>query len=139
MLKLASVLFILCDLPLCAQDSDAAKKFIGEWQARFKDTVICTIRLISGDPISGQAENCRINVDANGDLQEPDSDGDPGSASPILNAKLKGSTLSFEEEEGADVIKFEFTLVGDGKAELRIVDAPVGVKPIPFVRQHERS
>jgi hypothetical protein len=136
MLRLTSVLFILCSLPLSAQDSNAAKKFIGEWQAKFRDKVICTIRLQSGDPISGQSENCRINVDANGDLQEPDSDGQPDSASPILNPKLNGPRLSFEEKEGDDVIKFEFTLVGDGKAELRILDAPVGVKPIPFVRQH---
>lgn len=131
------MLFVLGSLSLSAQDSDTAKKFVGEWQARFKDKVICTIRLKSGDPISGQAENCRINVDANGDLQEPDSDGQPDTPSPIMNAKLSGSTLSFEEKEGDDVIKFEFTLVGEGKAELKILDAPVSLKPIPFVRQHE--
>jgi len=135
MLKLVSIPLILAGLGLQAQDSGAAKKFIGEWNARFKGKVICTIRLTPGDPISGQSEDCNINVDANGDLQEPDPANQPGEPSPILKPKVQGSTLSFEEEEGGDTIRFEFTIVGDGKAELKIVDAPVAVKPIPFSRR----
>ena len=135
MLRLTSALLIFTGLSLPAQDSDNAKKFIGEWQAKFKDKVVCIIRLKAGDPISGASENCNINVDANGELQEPDSGNQPDRTTPIVNPKLQGSKLTYEENDGDDVLKFEFTLVGDGKAELKIVDAPVAVKPIPFTRQ----
>ena len=132
--RLRNTLLIFAGLCLHAQDSASVRKFIGEWHARFKGKIICTIRLGSGDPISGQTENCSINVDANGDLREPDSAGS-GEPSPILNPKVQGSTLAFEEKDGDEVLKFEFTIVGDGKAELKIVSAPVVVKPIPFSRE----
>lgn len=135
MLRLTLSMLTFAGLLLSAQDSDAAGKFIGQWQAKLGNRVVCTIHLKAGDPISGQSENCRISIDANGDLQEPDSDGQPGAVSPIKNPKLKGSTLSFEEQDGDDVLKFDFTLVGDGKAELKILDPPVAIKPVPFTRQ----
>src|ERR1039458_7842630 len=103
---------------------------------RFRsEKVICTIRLKAGDQISGETAACNINVDANGDLQEPESTDQPDSPSPILNAKLHGETLNFEEKDGDDVLKFEMKLAGDGQAELRILDAPVPVKPIHFARK----
>ncbi len=135
MLRLTNTLLIVGGLCLHAQDSAPAKKFIGEWNAKFKDKTICTIRLRSGDPISGQSESCDINVDANGDLQESDSANRSEDPSPILNPKVQGSTLTFQEKDDDDTLKFEFTIVGDGKAELKIVGAPVAVKPILFSRQ----
>jgi hypothetical protein len=53
----------------------------------------------------------------------------------MLNPKLQSDTLTFEEKDGDDVLKFEMKVVGDGQAELRILDAPVPVKPIHFARQ----
>jgi hypothetical protein len=126
---------LLACLPLAGQDAEAQKKFAGTWEAKFKDKVICTIRLKASDPISGETDACNINVDANGDLQEPESTGQPDAPSPILNPKLQGDTLTFEEKDGDDVLKFEMKLTGDGQAELRILDAPVPVKPIHFARK----
>ena len=128
-------LLLLACLPLVGQDAKAQKKFAGTWEAKFKDKVICIIRLKAGDQISGETAACNINVDANGDLQEPESTDQPDSPSPILNAKLHGETLNFEEKDGDDVLKFEMKLAGDGQAELRILDAPVPVKPIHFARK----
>jgi hypothetical protein len=130
----ALVLLMAC-LPLAGQDAEAQKKFAGTWEAKFKDKVICTIRLKAGDQISGETDACNINVDANGDLQEPESTEQPDTPSPILNAKLHGDTLTFEEKDGDDVLKFEMKLTGDGQAALRILDAPVPVKPVPFARK----
>jgi len=135
MSKVINSLLICAGLCLHAQGSDSAKRFLGEWTAKFKDKIICTIRLQAGDPIGGQSEDCNINVDANGDLQEPDSANHSDEPSPIINAKLNGSTLTFEEKDGDDILKFEFTIVGEGKAELKIVGSPVAVKPIPFSRR----
>jgi hypothetical protein len=134
----SSVLFplaLLACLPLAGQDAEAQKKFAGTWEAKFKDKVICTIRLKAGDEISGETVACNINVDANGDLQEPESNQQPDEPSPILNAKLHGDTLAFEEKDGEDILKFEMKLTGDGQAELRILNAPVAVKPIHFARK----
>ena len=128
-------LLLLACLPLAGQDAEVQKKFAGTWEAKFRDKVICTIRLKAGDQISGETDACSINIDANGDLQEPDSTAAPDEPSPILNAKLQGTTLTFEEKEGDDVLRFEMKLVGDGQAELRILDAPVPVKPIHFARR----
>ncbi len=131
---IARLLLLAC-LPLTAQDADAQKKFAGTWEARFQGKVICTIRVKAGDLISGETADCSINVDKNGDLQEPDSTDRPDKPSPMLNPKLQGDTLSFEEKDGDDVIKFEMRVVGDGQAELRILDAPIPVKPIHFARK----
>jgi hypothetical protein len=127
--------FLLACLPLAAQDAEAQKKFAGAWEAKFKDKVICTIRLKAGDGISGETDACSINVYANGELQEPESNERPDTPSPILNAKLHGDTLTFEEKDGDDVLKFEMKLTGDGQAELKILDAPVAVEPIHFARK----
>jgi hypothetical protein len=131
MLKLMlALLAVPACLPLAAQE-----KFAGTWEAKFKDQVICTIRVKSSNPISGETADCNINVDQNGDLKEPDSTDAPDNPSPMLNPKLQGDTLTFEEKEGDDVLKFELKLVGDGQAELRILDSPVPVKPIHFAKK----
>ena len=50
MLRLILALLpVLACLPLAAQE-----KFAGTWEAKFKDQVICTIRVRAGDPISGE-------------------------------------------------------------------------------------
>jgi hypothetical protein len=125
----------LIALPLAAQNADTQKKFAGTWEAKFKDQVICTIRIKAGEPISGETADCSISVDENGDLKEPESGGSPDEPSPMFNPKVEGGTLRFEEKDGDDVLKFEMKLVGDGQAELRILDAPIAVKPIHFARK----
>jgi hypothetical protein len=132
---LAAPLILLACLPLAAQDADAQKKFAGTWEAKFKEKVICTIKVKSGDQISGETVDCSINIDGNGELQEPESNDRPDDPSPMLNPKVHGDTLTFEEKDGNDVLKFEMTVVGDGQAGLRILDAPVPIKPIHFARK----
>jgi hypothetical protein len=127
-----ALLPLLAGLPLAAQDADGQKKFAGTWEAKFQDKVICTIRVNAGEPISGETADCSISVDENGDLKEPDSTDRPDKPSPMLNAKFQGETLTFEEKDGDDLLKFEMKVVGDGQAELRILDSPVPVKPIHF-------
>jgi hypothetical protein len=134
-LFLIALLLPLTYLPLDAQDPAAQKKFAGTWEAKWKDKVICTLRLKAGEQISGETDGCSISADANGDLQEPESIEPSGNPSPILNAKLQGDTLTFEEKDNEDVLKFELKLVGDGRAELRILDAPGPIKPIRFDRK----
>jgi len=130
-----ALLPLLACLSLTAQEGDAQKKFAGTWEAKFRDQVICTIRIKAGEPISGETAACSINVDENGDLKEPDSTDHPDTPTPMLNPKLQGDTLTFEEKEDDDVLKFEMKLVGGGQAELRILNSPVPVKPIHFARK----
>ena len=129
-----ALLPVLVCLPLAAQDAEAQKKFAGTWEAKFKDKVICTIRVRAGDQISGEMADCSISVDGNGDLQESEST-DHDEPEPMLNPKLQGEVLTFESKDDNDVLKFEMKLVGDGKAELRILGAPMPIKPIHFERE----
>ena len=134
--KFATALLpLLFCLPLVAQDAEAQKKFAGTWEAKFKDKVICIIRLKAGEPLSGEMAACRINVDEKGDLREPEPDEISDQPSPLLNPKINGETLAFEEKDNDEAIRFEMKLVGDGQAELKILDAPVPVKPIHFARK----
>jgi len=130
-----ALLSLFSCLPLAGQDADAQAKFVGTWEAKFKDKVICTIRVKAGDPISGETAYCSISVDENGDLREPDSTDRPDSPSPMLNTKVHGDTLSFEEKDENEVVKFEMKVVGDGQADLTILDAPGPIKPIHFTRK----
>jgi hypothetical protein len=134
-LSLIALLPLLICLSLAGQDAEAQKKFAGTWEARWKDKVVCTIMLRAGVQISGETVACSIHVDANGDLQEPESTGSDRTPASILNAKLQGDTLTFQEKEDDDVVKFEIKLLGDGRAELKILDAPVLIKPIHFDRR----
>jgi hypothetical protein len=130
-----ALLPLLTSASLMAQDAEAQKKFVGTWEARWKDKVICTLRLKAGEHISGEMEACNINADANGDLQEPESTDHSDPPSPILNAKLEGDTLKFEIKVDDDALKFEMKWLGDGRAEVKILDAPVPIKPIHFDRK----
>jgi hypothetical protein len=78
---------------------------------------------------------CNINADANGDLQEPEPSDHSDPPSPIVNAKLEGDTLRFEIKVDDDALKFEMKLLGDGRAEVKILDSPVPIKPIHFDRK----
>jgi hypothetical protein len=130
-----ALLPLLTSVPLVAQDAQAQKKFVGTWEAKWKDKVICTLRLKTGEHISGEMEACNINADANGDLQEPESTDHSDPPSPILNAKIEGDMLRFEIKVDDDALKFEMKLLGDGRAEVKIVDSPVPIKPIHFDRK----
>jgi hypothetical protein len=134
-LLMIALLPMLISVPLTAQDAEAQKKFVGTWEAKWNDKVICTLRLRAGEHISGETDACNINVDANGDLQEPESTDHSDAPSPILNARLEGDTLRFETKEGDDVLRFEMKLLGDGRADLKILDPPVPIKPIHFDRK----
>jgi hypothetical protein len=134
MLKSLAMLSIFACLPLAAQDSAAQKKFAGTWEAKFKDQVICTIRVKAGDPITGETSACSINVDENGDLKEPEGDAS-SDISPMVNPVIHGDILSFEDKDGNEVLKFELKLTGDGRAELTILESPVPLKPIHFSRK----
>jgi hypothetical protein len=134
-LWILALLPLLTSLSLVAQDAAAQKKFAGTWEAKWKDKVICTLSLKAGAHISGEMETCNINADANGDLQEPEATDHSDPPSPILNTKLEGDTLTFEMKDDEDVLKFEMKLLGDGRAEVRILDSPVPIKPIHFDRK----
>jgi hypothetical protein len=114
----------------------AEPRFGGTWVATFKGTPICTLEIEEKDDrISGVTRACNISVDQNGDLIEgatPDSS-EPGE--PFLHPRVDGSILKYEQDDDGKPIKFELKLTAEGKAELRIVDSPVVVKPIRFEKR----
>ncbi len=121
---------------IASQDTKTQERFAGTWEAKFKDATICTLELNAGEKMTGSSRSCRINVNADGDLIEPDGPADADDSSAILDARIAGDTLSFTTKEKDDeVMKFEFKVTGDGEADLRILETAVQIKPIHFRRK----
>jgi hypothetical protein len=119
-----------------APATPAANRFAGVWVATFKGTVICTLEIEEkDDQISGVSKACKISVDQNGDIIEGEAPDGSEHPEPFLNAKVDGAVLKYEEDDDGKPLKFELKLTAEGKAELRIVDAPITIKPIRFERK----
>jgi hypothetical protein len=129
---LATFLVAASPFKLSSQTAEEQQRFAGAWQAKFKDVVICTIKIESGEHISGATYGCSIHVNDDGDLIETQAPENSEEPSAIVNAKVEADKLSFDTKDGDDMLKFEFTLKGERRAELRFVDAPVKIKPIRF-------
>lgn len=134
-LRILVLLLPLAWLVAGAQDAATQKRFIGTWEARFKDQVICTINLETGDPLSGNMHACNVNVNTDGDLIEPEGSDDK--TDKIVDPKLQGDTLSYsiKDEDGGEPLKFELKLTTEGHAELTFLNAPVKMKPIRFEKK----
>lgn len=113
---------------------DQTQRFSGTWRATVKDSVVCTIHLRVRDEISGSLEDCRIQTDADGNLIESEPSAPPPKPSPISNARITGTVLSFDDRDEGETISFEMTVVGEAMADLVVKNAPVKIKPIRFVR-----
>ena len=133
--KLTNFGFWLASLGLLAQPAGQGQSFAGTWEAKWHNTVICAMRLQAGEAITGQMLGCSVRVDDQGDLLDPEGDVDMDSPKPLLRLSLDGKTLRFEQEDDGEAIRFELTLTGERTADLRILDAPVKIKPIPFTRR----
>ena len=119
-----------------AQDN-APKNFAGTWQASFKGTVFCTLKIDASAEISGTLSPGKVTVDDDGDVTEAEPSS-PDGIFPILNPTIHGKTLSFGWRESGDDedLRFEFKLAGDGEGELRLIDED-NIKPIPLQRAAE--
>jgi len=122
---------------LAAQES-GTQRFAGTWEAKFKDKVVCSIKLEAGETISGAMHACKINVDADGELiAPPDSEDAEDRPSPILDPKIQGDTLAFglNDEGDEQALKVELALTGGRQAVLRFVNPPSPIKPIRFEKK----
>ena len=135
-LPLFVLLAVTASTVLAAQDTAAPKRFAGTWEAKLKDKIICTIKLEAAKSISGVMLACKINVNADGELMEPESsESSDDKPDTILDPKIQGDALSFSVKDEDDELKFELKLTGEDQAELRILNAPAPVKPIHFARR----
>jgi len=120
---------------LAAARASEGQRFAGTWEARYKGTLICTIKVEAGDKITGALYGCSINVNNDGDLLDSEIPIKPDEASPIRNFSVREKTLSFEVNDGGDAMKFALVITGEGQAELQFLEAPVKIKPIRFERK----
>ena len=125
--------FALSCALLNAQDAAAQKPFRGTWEAKFHGNVFCTVVLKPGEKMSGTVSTGRITVNDEGDLIEAEPS-PTGKESDIMRAAIDGDRLTFEIDDDGDLLKFEMTITGAGKAELRFVVAPSKIKPLPLER-----
>jgi hypothetical protein len=102
--------------------------FAGVWEGRFGDRVFCVLTVREEGGIEGTLSPGTIELNDDGDLidAKPSESGKPY---PIERTRVEGRRLLFEAKDGDDdVLRFELRLLGDGKAELRVVGLPM--KPI---------
>ncbi len=130
-----SLAALLIGLPLGAQSAKEQQRFAGVWEAKFKDAVICTIKLEAGEKLTGATYGCNIQVNEEGDLIESQPSENPDQPDPIVSASINGDKLAFTTEDAGDELKCELALTGDNRAELRFIGAPVKIKPIHFNRR----
>ncbi|HEY3742756.1 MAG TPA: hypothetical protein VGL53_23080 [Bryobacteraceae bacterium] len=113
-----------------------AQRFGGIWVATFKGVDICTLEIKDdGEKIEGASKDCKVSVDQNGDLiegEKPDGSGEP---EPFLSPKVDGTVLRYQQDEDGTPMKFELHLMGEGKADLHFIGAPITIKPIKFERR----
>ena len=126
---------LVAGLALVAPPAGEGQPFTGTWEAKWHDRVICALRLRAADAMTGEMLGCSVRVNDDGDLLEPEEDVAMDHPEPFLNLKLEGKTLRFEADSDGETIRFELSLTGDGKADLTILDTPVKIKPIHFVRR----
>jgi hypothetical protein len=108
----------------------SSQQLSGTWQAKVNGAVVCTLRLQGGEQISGTLNDCSLNFDEKGELVAPDTVS--SGTSPLRNVKLQKNILSFEVEEEGDSVKMELKVVAKDRAELRVINGPPEIKPVPF-------
>lgn len=116
-----------------------ASQFAGAWQAKVKDSVVCTIGLKADDggKLSGWMFACNVEADSDGNLIEAEPPDDTvKNPTPLVNVRFENGILMFavKDDGGDEAIGFEMKLAGRGIADLRIVDSPVPIKPIRLTR-----
>jgi hypothetical protein len=134
-LSIPTLFLALTAFTLQAQSAHQQQRFAGTWEAKFKGAVICTIKLEAGEKLSGATYGCNIQVNQDGDLVEAQPAEHADEPSPIVNAKIEGDKLTFDVQDGDDTLKFEFTLAGESRADLRFIDAPLNIKPVHFEKR----
>ena len=119
-----------------AEAQTQRSNFSGTWEARSKDSVICTLKVKAGESTSGSVSGCSINVDSEGNLIPPESSDAAADTTPMLKPTIRDKTLSFEckDDDNAEPTQFELRLLRDGVADLHVIDAPILIKPIRFTR-----
>jgi hypothetical protein len=130
-----SLIFLLAGAAGTA--SAAPNRFDGVWVATFKGTAICTLEIKDdGNQIAGVSKACKVSVDQYGDLLEGEAPDGSEPPLPFVKPKADGGALRYElVEENGERMTFEFHIVGDGRGDLRFINAPVSIKPIRFDRK----
>jgi hypothetical protein len=132
--QLAALAVLSLPALLFAQDQPAGKAIAGTWQANFRGSVFCTLKIEASAGITGTLSAGNISVNDDGDL----TDVEPSSndrASAILNPKIDGHTLTFEWKDRGDdeVLKIEIKFTAEDDAQMRFIGEN-GIKPIHLHR-----
>ncbi|HYL77591.1 MAG TPA: M56 family metallopeptidase [Bryobacteraceae bacterium] len=116
-----------------SEPSNRAEKFAGTWNWMFDGRSFATMVLArSGSSFTGTVTESRIALNDDGTLSQADPSED-STPKPIAKARLEGSALRVTVTDG---FEFIVTLKDDTHAEIRPVEAPPKMKPIPAEKAH---
>jgi hypothetical protein len=94
--------------------------YVGTWAAEQGGQIFVRLELTTAnDTLGGRISLADIHNDPRGDVSEVRSA--LGQPTPISDLAWRNQTLTFARKEGDDIDRFEITLIGDGRAELRFV------------------
>ena len=123
------------------KDAEGNKRsaFVGTWKGICEDKkpfVIVTLREDKGQ-MTGTVSIGNMHGNVDGGCEEVVDIPTPEHAKEIHDAKVEGSTLSFNwgDKTGKDVSKFQFKLVGSKEAELRFFGTPAENNPWKLVKE----
>ena len=92
----------------------------GTWTAQFEGKTFATLKLeATGGTLTGGLTIGDIEVDTKGALKrvgEP-----PRELKPIIDVKQSGSVVAFSMRDEDEIDRFEFRILADSRAELRLL------------------
>lgn len=94
--------------------------YVGTWTAEQGGQSHVRLELTAAnDTLGGRISLANIHIDPRGDVGEILSA--LGEPTPLFDLAWRNQTLTFARKEGDNIDRFEMTLIGDGRADLRFV------------------
>ena len=110
-------------------DSDLAR-FTGTWRGEYKGKTFLVLQLEEDEPLAGTIAAGQISADEDGRITRVEQP--PGPARRVSKCDITGRRLRFKTGRDGGDIFYEMSVLADGVAELRVIDA--GLKPFRIER-----
>ena len=107
-------------LVLSALVQSGNQTYAGIWAAEQGGQIFVRLELTTAnDTLGGRISLADIHIDPRGEIGEVRSA--LGQPTPVFDLARRNQTLTFACKQGDDIDRFEMTVIGDGRADLRFV------------------
>lgn len=127
-LRFVTIALLLAGAAVSA-DSDLAR-FTGTWRGEYKGKTFLILELEEDEPLAGTIAAGAISADEQGGITGVQHE--PSAARRVSDCEIAGARLRFKTDGDGGAVIYEMSVLADGVAELRVVDAPL--KPFRIER-----